>query len=163
MQNYTAKDVDEYIASSDEEARPKLEELRKLTKATVPDAEEKISWGVPFYWYHGALVGFAAYTKHISYGLAFPLKSSERGMLEEKGYATGKKTMQIRFDQKVPATAIKQILKAQVKMNEAKKAKNKFKRPQCGRGESCAETSRHCTTTNLLLPMRKSERLRFST
>jgi hypothetical protein len=31
--------------------------------------------------------------------------------------------MQIRFDQKVPATAIKRILKEQAKMNEAKRAK----------------------------------------
>ncbi|MDO8736240.1 MAG: DUF1801 domain-containing protein [Thermoleophilia bacterium] len=123
MKKYSANDVDEYIASSGEEARPTLVELRKLTKATVPDAEEKISWGVPFYWYHGALVGLAAYTNHVSYGLAFALQSSDREMLEEKGYKTGKKTVQIRFDQKVPAAAIRRILKAQAKMNEAKRAK----------------------------------------
>lgn len=54
------------------------------------------------------------------------LQGSDRKMLEEKGYATGKKTMQIRYDQKVPVTAIKRILKAQAKMNEAKKRKNKY-------------------------------------
>jgi len=50
------------------------------------------------------------------------LISADRKMLEEKGYITGKKTIQIKFDQKVPTTAIKQILKAQVKMNETKRA-----------------------------------------
>jgi len=43
-------------------------------------------------------------------------------MLEEKGYTLGEKRIQISFDQKVPTTAIKQILKEQAKMNEAKKA-----------------------------------------
>jgi len=40
----------------------------------------------------------------------------------EKRAAKPGKTIQIKFDQKVPTTAIKQILKAQAKMNEAKKA-----------------------------------------
>lgn len=91
MKNYRAKDVDEYIASAEKEARPKLEELRKLIKSTIPKADEKISWGVPFYWYHGALAGFAPYKNHISFGLAFVLQSNDRETLEEKGYTTGKK------------------------------------------------------------------------
>jgi len=40
--------------------------------------------------------------------------------LKKKGYKTGKGTMQIKFDQKVPTTTIKKIPKA--KMNEAKSA-----------------------------------------
>ena len=63
------KDVDSYIANSASEARPILEELRKVIKSTVPDVEEGISWGVPFYRYHGALAGFAAYKNHVSFGV----------------------------------------------------------------------------------------------
>ena len=118
------KDVDSYIANSAREARPILKEIRKIIKATIPKAEEGISWGVPFYKYHGELAGFAAYTKHISFGFgADVLQSKDRKMLEEKGYKTGKGTMQIKFDQKVPTTTIKQILIAKAKMNEAKRAK----------------------------------------
>ena len=122
MKNYKAKDVDEYIASADKEARPKLKELREIIKSVIPKAEEGISWGVPFYKYHGVLAGFAAFKNHVSFGLVTVLQSKDRKMLEKKGYKTGKKTIQIKFDQKVPATAIKQILKAQAKMNEAKRA-----------------------------------------
>ena len=121
-ENSKPKDVDSYIANSDREARPKLEELRKIIKSTIPKVEEGISWGVPFYKYYGALAGFAAYKNHVSFGFADVLQSEDRKMLEEKGYITGKKTIQIKFDQKVPTTAIKQILKAQAKMNEAKRA-----------------------------------------
>jgi len=122
MRNYSADDVDSYIASSEPEARPTLNELRKLIKSTIPKAEESISWGVPFYKYHGLLAGFAVFKNHVSFGLAFVLESKDREKLTEKGYITGKKTVQIKFDQKVPTTVITQILKTKAKMNEAKKA-----------------------------------------
>jgi uncharacterized protein len=109
MRNYSAKDVDSYIASSGSEAHPTLEELRKLIKS-IPDVEEGISWGVPFYKYHGVLAGFAAFRNHVSFGFAAVLHIEDRKVLEERGYKTGKKTIQIRFDQKVPTTMIQQIL-----------------------------------------------------
>ncbi len=116
------EDVDSYIASSDTAARPILEEIRKIIKLTISEVEEGISYGVPFYKYHGALAGFAAYKNHVSFGFgADVLQSKEREMLEEKGYITGKGTLQIKFDQKVPTTTVKKILKAKAKLNEAKK------------------------------------------
>jgi len=122
VRNYGAKDVDSYIASSGRESRPKIKELRKIIRATIPKVEEGISWGVPFYKYHGVLVGFAAFKNHVSFGFAAVLQSKDRKMLEKKGYITGKKTIQIKFDQKAPTTAIKQILKTKARMNEAKRA-----------------------------------------
>jgi uncharacterized protein YdhG (YjbR/CyaY superfamily) len=117
------KDVDSYIANSASEARPILEELRKVIKSTVPDVEEGISWGVPFYRYHGALAGFAAYKNHVSFGVgADVLQGNDRETLEKKGYKTGKKTIQIRFGQEVPTTAIEQILAAIAQTNEAQTA-----------------------------------------
>jgi uncharacterized protein YdhG (YjbR/CyaY superfamily) len=118
------KDVDSYIANSDREARPILEEIREIIKSTIPEAEEGISWNVPFYKYHGALAGFATYKNHVSFGFVLErvLQSKDRETLEKNGYITGKKTIQIKFDQKVPTTPIKQILEAQAKMNEAKSA-----------------------------------------
>lgn len=122
MKNYQAENVDEYIASSVAEARPKLKELRELVKSTIPGVEESISWGVPFYKCHGVLAGFATQTHHISFGLVTVLGDKEREILEKKGYPTGKKTIQIKFDQRVPAAEIKQILKAKANANEAKNA-----------------------------------------
>lgn len=123
MRNYIAKDVDSYIASSSEEARPTLNELKKIIKSTIPNAEESISWGVPFYKHYGLLAGFAVFKNHATFGLAFVLSSKIRETLEKKGYQTGSKTVQIRFDQKIPVTEIKQILKEKAKMNEEKRAK----------------------------------------
>jgi len=111
------KDVDAYIANSDIKARPVMEELRKIIKSTVSDAEEGISWNVPIYHYHGILAGFSVAKHHVSFG-ADALQSEDRRLLEEKGYKTGKKTIQIRFAQKVPAIVIKKVLKAQAEINE---------------------------------------------
>ena len=72
--------------------------------------EETISWGVPFYKFHGQLGGFATYKRHVSFGLARELPADDRRLLEEAGYATGKKTIQIKFDQAVPADAIRRLL-----------------------------------------------------
>ena len=122
MKMYKAKDVDSYIANSGREARPKLKEIREIIKSTIPKVEEGISWGVPFYKYHGILAGFATFKNHVSFGFCVMLQSKDREILEKKGYITGKKTIQIKFDQKVPTTTIKQILKTKAKMNETKRA-----------------------------------------
>jgi len=118
----TSKDVDSYIANSSREARPILKELQRIIKVTILNVDERISWGVPFYRYHGALGGYTVYKNHVSFGCGgSDLQSKDRKMLEKKGYKTGKKTIQIKFDQKVPSAEIKQIIKAKAKMNEAKK------------------------------------------
>ena len=123
MQNYDAENVEAYIASAATESRGKLEELRALIKATIPEAEEGIGWGVPIYKYYGVLAGFTALKHHVNFGLTTTLTAETRAALEAKGYKTGKKTVQIRFDQKVPAAALKKILKAQATLNKAKTTK----------------------------------------
>ena len=101
-----------------------MEELRKTIKSTIPKVEEAIKWGVPFYSFHGALAGFAVYKNHVSFGFsADVLQDDERRVLEDKGYKTGVRTVQIKFDQKVPTTIIKRILRTHAKMNEVKRAK----------------------------------------
>jgi uncharacterized protein len=115
------KDVDSYILNSEPEAPLIMEELRKIIRATIPQAEEKIWYGVLFYDYHGELAGFASYKNHVSFGIgAAALKSKDRKMLEEQGYKTAKGTIQIKFGQRAPAAAIKQITKIKAGMNEEK-------------------------------------------
>ena len=120
MSNYEAEDVDAYIAHAVTEARPILEELRAIIRSAVPDAEETISWGVPFYRRNGALGGYAAYKKHVSFGSDSELQASDREPLEADGYKTGKKTVSIAFGQKVPNGAVRRIVEAQARMNDAR-------------------------------------------
>ena len=116
-----SKDVEAYITGQAVQARSILKELREIIKSTISKAEEEILWGYPFFKYHGILAGITAYKKHVSFQVADSLKSEDRKTLKEKGYTLGEKRIQIKFDQKVPTATIKQILKAQAKINEAKK------------------------------------------
>ncbi|TVZ26929.1 uncharacterized protein YdhG (YjbR/CyaY superfamily) [Gillisia sp. Hel_I_86] len=117
-----SKNVNEYIENSSEESRSIMEELRQIIKSTVPEAEERIAWNVPNYKLNGVLAGFAAYSKHVSVGFSEGgLSDEERKLFGDKGYKTGKGTVQIKFDQEVPSTIIKQVLKSHAKMNESRK------------------------------------------
>ena len=122
MKNYSARNVDEFIASAPQEAQPKLHELRTLIKSTVPDATESISWGIPFYKYYGLLAGFTALKNHVDFGLAFQIDDQVRQNLKEQGYDSGKKTIKILFDQPIPTVIIKQILSARAKANHTQKS-----------------------------------------
>ena len=64
--------MDEYIATAPEPTRAKLSQLRKIIKVTAPQAEEVISYHMPYYKQHGPLVGFAVYKDHVSLFGAIP-------------------------------------------------------------------------------------------
>ena len=106
------KDVDAYIAAAPAEARATLEAVRDVFRSALPGAEERIAWGVPIYRVDRDVGGFAAYSGHVSVGLAGAvLPEDVRAKLEARGYKTGKRTVQVRFDQQVPVTAIRQLLR----------------------------------------------------
>ena len=122
MTNYAVKNVAEFIAAAPKEARSHLKELRAAVKSAIPKAEEKIGYGKPYYKLNQWLVGFDVYKQHVTFEIyEGQLPSEIRNALEEKGYGTGNKTVQIKYDQKVPTTAIKKLAKAQVKLGEAKR------------------------------------------
>jgi uncharacterized protein YdhG (YjbR/CyaY superfamily) len=115
-----ATDVDSYIAESVPEAHPVLNELRTLIKATIPEVNEGIWYGIPFYEHHGELVGYDTAKKHVSFGFGKDvIEEDDRKALEAQGYKLGKGTLQIKFDQEVPVAAIEKILRTKAKRNEA--------------------------------------------
>ncbi|MFP2996838.1 DUF1801 domain-containing protein [Spongiivirga sp. MCCC 1A20706] len=111
------KTIDEYIQTSPEESQQIMKVLKELIESTVPRAEGGISWNVPIYKYNGILAGFDVAKKHVSFGID-ALKEEDRKALGDMGYKTGKKTVQIKFDQKVPIIEIKKLIKKQLKLNE---------------------------------------------
>jgi uncharacterized protein YdhG (YjbR/CyaY superfamily) len=114
----TAKDVDAYIASAPQEARAKLAQLRKIMKAAAPKADEYISYGMPFYEYHGARVAFAAFKQHIGlFGVSSVIAEHQQ---ELAGYnRTAKGTVHFPLDKPLPVALIKTLVKERIKKNEA--------------------------------------------
>jgi uncharacterized protein YdeI (YjbR/CyaY-like superfamily) len=73
--------VDAYISKAQPFARPILEKCRDLVHRAVPDAEETIKWGMPFFMAHGALLAnMAAFKAHCSFGFwkATAMKDSKK-------------------------------------------------------------------------------------
>ncbi len=115
------RSVDEYIASVPKEHQGKLRELRAAIKEVAPDAEEKISYGMPYYGYKGRLVYFQLWPKHI--GIYLPPPVIQEYKKELKNYVTAKATVQFPLDKKLPIPLIKKLVKARVKINDEYKKK----------------------------------------
>ena len=112
-----AKDVDEYIASSPENLRGKLKQLRKVINDTVPEAEERISYGMPYYGYKGKLAYFRYTKDHI--GLYVPPPVIEDHKKELKDYGTSTATVRFPIDKKIPIGLVKKLIKARAEINDS--------------------------------------------
>ena len=113
-----AKNVTEYIASAPKEVQGKLRQLRGIIKSVAPKAEEKISYGMPYYGYKGRLVYFAYFKNHI--GLYIPTPVIEEHKSELKAYETANATVRFPLDKKLPVALIRKLVKARMKKNEAR-------------------------------------------
>ncbi|WP_091737173.1 iron chaperone [Phenylobacterium immobile] len=113
MSDKAPANVDAYIAAAPQAAQAKLAELRDFIRATLPHAEERIWYRVPFYWVDGReLTGLSVAKAHVTFG--FPLgalSAEDRAALKAKGYKTGKQTLQIGFEQALPKAEIKRALR----------------------------------------------------
>jgi len=114
---HVAKDVDAYIKGAPKETRAQLTQLRKIIKSMAPDAEESISYRMPYYKYNGALVGFAAFKNHIGFFPGAIIHEFER---ELKGYQTAKGTIHFPIGKPLPVTLIRKLIKARIASNEAR-------------------------------------------
>jgi len=107
--------VDEYIANAPEPAQQMMKTIRAAIRATVPEAEEKMSYGIPFYEYRfpgfkGRLAYFGAYKKHISiYAVPRRLPVALDRKLEQ--YKAARATLQFPLGTKVPVSLLKQLVK----------------------------------------------------
>jgi uncharacterized protein YdhG (YjbR/CyaY superfamily) len=112
------RDVDGYIAAAPEGARPLLKELRETIRTAAPEAEERISYGMPYYHLHGGrLTYFQAHTRHI--GLyAFTVEDARAVGLEQ--HMAAKSTLQFPLDQPLPTSAIRRLIEQRVKATATK-------------------------------------------
>src|SRR5574342_1112222 len=99
--------VDEYIANAPEDLQGKLRQLRSAIKEVAPDAEEKISYGMPYYGYKGRLAYFRVTKNHIGLYIPPPIVAEHKEEL--KAYKTATATIQFPLDQKLPIALIKKM------------------------------------------------------
>jgi uncharacterized protein YdhG (YjbR/CyaY superfamily) len=119
-----AKTVDDYLAGLPTEDREALENLRKAIKAAAPQAEETISYRIPGYKYHGALVYFAAFKDHLS---LFPAGKSVAAKFRQelKPFKVSGTTIHFTATNPIPASLVKKIVRFRIRENRSRAEKKK--------------------------------------
>jgi uncharacterized protein YdhG (YjbR/CyaY superfamily) len=119
--------IDEYIASCSPEVRAILERIRSTIRSAAPDARETISYRIPAFTLHGALVYFAAFKNHI--GFYPPVRGDARLEKAVAPYAGAKGNLKFPLDRPIPYMLIERIVKHRVKQNRARAAAKSGRKP----------------------------------
>lgn len=119
--NAKNKTVNDYIDALPAGTKKIVKELRKTIKEIAPKAEEKISYGIPSFHFHGMLIWYAAWSEHIS---LYPRsRTMEAAIKELANYEGGKGTIKFPLDKPLPFALIKKIVKFRLEEN-LRKAKS---------------------------------------
>ena len=111
------RSVDEYIGSAPELVQTMLNDLRDTIRSAAPQADERLSYGMPYYHLNGRLAYFQAHARHI--GLySFSTDDARAVGLEQ--YMTAKSTLRFPLDQSLPLAAIRKLIERRVKTTDAK-------------------------------------------
>lgn len=106
--------IDDYLATVEPGRRAALQKLRKLIRATLPTAEECISYSLPAFRYQGRVVGgFAATTRGCSY---FPFSGTTLATLKADLTRFSQTKSALHFDpaKGLSATLVRKLLRARI-------------------------------------------------
>ena len=111
--------IDEYIHACPVEIQDTLQALRLLIRQVAPDAQEKISYQMPTFYFNGNLVHFAAHSRHIGF---YPTPSGIlRFKKELSRYETSKGAVQFPLEEPLPLALIRKIVRFRVEENKQKR------------------------------------------
>jgi uncharacterized protein YdhG (YjbR/CyaY superfamily) len=109
--------IDEYIAACPPDSQAYLQEIRKLIRALVPDAKERISYQIAAFERNGKnIIHFAGWKKHVS---LYPVPAgSEAFERQVAKYVDGKGTLKFPLDEPLPIKLIEKVIKLHVEANK---------------------------------------------
>ncbi|WP_191987980.1 DUF1801 domain-containing protein, partial [Lacticaseibacillus baoqingensis] len=99
--------ITDYIQAQPPAAQPHLQTLYATLKTALPNAQERISYGIPAFWQQRVLVYFGVHKTHVGfYPTAAPIAAFAA---ELKAYQTSKGAIQFAYDQPLPLDLITRI------------------------------------------------------
>ena len=101
--------IQKYIKEQDASIQPKLIEIYETIKSAIPDAEERISWGMPTFWRGRNIIHFAPAKRHIGIYPGPDAIESFADQLTE--YKTSKGAIQLPHNKELPLELIAEIAK----------------------------------------------------
>ena len=115
--------VDQYLSALPADQRAALEKIRAQIKAVAPRAEEGIAYGLAAYKVDGRpLIYFGAAKNHCA---LYGARADDALADKLKGFKQAKGTIQFTTDKPIPATLVKQIVKARLAALEERVAAKK--------------------------------------
>lgn len=117
-----AKSVSAYINGAPQPQQRLLKQMRAAVTTVAPKADEKISYGMPYYGYYGRLAYFAWFKDHVSFFVMYANQLSPALQAAMKPYRTGKATLQFALTKRLPVGLIKKLVLATVKTNEKRRS-----------------------------------------
>lgn len=109
------REIDDYLAKLDEPKLGTLRALRQTILGFIPEAEQRISYGVPAFNLQGkAIAGFAAFKNHLSY---LPHSGSVLGELHDDvaKYVTSKGALQFPIDTPLPEDLVEKLIAVRIR------------------------------------------------
>jgi uncharacterized protein YdhG (YjbR/CyaY superfamily) len=107
-------DVEAFLADLPDEARPALLALRETIASVVPDAEERIGYGVPaFYYKKRPLVSYGATANHCAFYVQDP-EVIEAHRAELEGYDLAKGTIRFQPARPIPTEVVERLVRARM-------------------------------------------------
>lgn len=104
--------IDAWIAAREEPARSRLETLAALVRASAPEAEERVAYGLPTWRLGENLVHLGAFARHI--GL-YPGPEAIVAFKERlTGLRTSKGAIQLPHDAALPLALVEEIVRWRV-------------------------------------------------
>lgn len=101
-----------YIAMAPAAVRPALRRLRDTIAKAAPEAEEAIRYRMPTFIWHGNLVHFAVFDRHIGF---YPTPSAiVRFVKELAAYPTSKGAVQFPLDEPLPLPLVDRIVRFRI-------------------------------------------------
>lgn len=111
----TFSSVDEYIDASTFDVEERLIQMRRIIRASAPDAEETISYNIPAYKADGLVViQFAGFTGHTSLNFFPTAATFAKFEAELAPYKTSKSAIQLPLDKPLPVDLIEAIVRFRV-------------------------------------------------
>jgi uncharacterized protein YdhG (YjbR/CyaY superfamily) len=110
--------VNAYLGTLAKAERESLERLRKLIKETVPQVEERVSYGTTVMFSLGRdLVGFVSQPKHLSFFTASPRLAQAMKNEITRTHTVSGATIHFSPGHPLPAALVKKILRARIREN----------------------------------------------
>jgi len=117
--------VEAYLATLPQNEQDALESLRRLIKETVPQVEERISYGTTVMFSLGHdLVGFVSQKKHLSFFTASPKLAAAMKDEITKTHKVSGATIHFTPDNPLPTPLVEKIIKARLSENKASRRLN---------------------------------------